>query len=103
MPWIPRPGAPPWVHERATMSLVCRRCTRLNPPDALYCYYDGLALNTEAVGGERIPAGKLPFLSPFVFPSGRSCHNFDELTAAAHELWAEGRELLKDGSFASFL
>src|SRR3954471_701400 len=99
------------------MGLVCRRCSRPNPPDALYCYYDGLALGN-GISTETAPvdASNLPFLSPFVFPSGRAstlpslspfvsppappCRNFNELVAAGHELWAEARELLRDGSLA---
>src|SRR6266540_2722801 len=85
------------------MSQVCRNCSRPNPPDALYCYYDGFSLGSEIAVTRPLASGTQPFLSPFVFPSGRKCRNFDELVRSAFELWEEARELLKDGSFAGFL
>src|SRR5262249_20794808 len=47
--------------------------------------------------------GTMSFPTPFIFPSGRTCRNFDQLVRAAFELWEEARELLKNGSLANFL
>jgi len=86
------------------MSQVCRNCSRPNPPDAVYCYYDGFALGGRDIHRTLpLQPGTQSFVTPFVFPSGRSCRNFDELVRAAFELWEEARELLKDGSLANFL
>src|SRR5262249_4041880 len=43
------------------------------------------------------------FHSPFVFPSGRSCKNFDELVCACEDEWAAARDMLKQGFFVGFL
>src|SRR5947209_2976323 len=100
----PQAAPPPAPCERATMSQVCRNCSRPNPPDALYCYYDGFALGGRDISlTQPLQPGTQSFVTPFVFPSGRSCRNFDELVRAAFELWEEARELLKDGSLANFL
>src|SRR5262249_6862413 len=47
-------------------------------------------------------AGTAPFLSPFVFPSGRQCRNFDELALACQSDWSDARGLLKQGFFERF-
>ena len=31
-----------------TMPLVCRNCKRVNPAEALYCYWDGAVLDGQA-------------------------------------------------------
>jgi hypothetical protein len=81
---------------------VCSRCGHVNPPQALYCHFDGLALGN---GGTRGPldSGSSLFASPLVFPSGRSCHNFDELVLAAEDHWGEALQLLRQGFLAGFL
>src|SRR4029077_12427922 len=43
-----------------------------------------------------------PFGSPFVFPDGRSCRNFDELALACQEEWSTACGLLKEGFLESF-
>lgn len=85
------------------MTLVCRNCQRVNPQDALYCYFDGRALVNGAVSHGPVSSGTQPFMAPFVFPSGRPCRNFDEMVIAAQELWPEAQELLREGYFAVFL
>ena len=85
------------------MSLVCRTCTRVNPPEALFCYHDGAALVGGVGQGGPIAVGAQPFLSPFVFPSGRSCGNFDELVLACEAEWEAAQELLYQGYLESFL
>src|SRR5947209_8304011 len=93
-----RPGH---LRRNLLMSLVCRACSRTNPADACYCYYDGVALTAAAE-----PAGAVatrPFLAPFVFPSGRSCRNFDELVLACEAEWPEASKLLVRGQIEAFL
>jgi hypothetical protein len=87
------------------MSQVCRNCSRPNPPDAIYCYYDGFALGGRDISQTMpLQPGTQSFVSPFVFPkSSAACRNFDELVRTAFERWEEARELLKDGSLANFL
>jgi hypothetical protein len=85
------------------MLLTCPRCSRLNPTEALFCYHDGAALGDPSRRHAVTDPGKARFPVPFVFPSGKACHSFDELTLAIHERWKEARELLQHGVFASFL
>ncbi len=70
------------------MVQVCSRCQRANPPQAVYCHFDGLALTA---------GGGLPMLLPreFPFPSGRLCRSIDELTQACHLEWPEARAMLE--------
>src|SRR5262249_41873353 len=84
------------------MSYVCRTCSRVNPPEALFCYYDGVALASHHQGGP-VAAGAKPFPTPFVFPSGRRCNNFDELVRACDDEWGAAQDLLGQGFFESFL
>jgi hypothetical protein len=84
------------------MSYVCRTCSRVNPPEALFCYFDGVALASHYQGGP-VAAGAKPFPTPFVFPSGRQCNNFDELVRACDDEWGAAQELLGKGFFESFL
>jgi hypothetical protein len=84
------------------MTLVCRNCSRINPPDASYCYWDGAALDGREHVRGPIAIGVQPFHSPFVFPSGRPCRNFDELLLACYDEWNEARELLREGYLESF-
>src|SRR5205085_3152490 len=83
------------------MPQTCPKCRRANPADALYCYEDGFALGGRT-GGPLDP-GAQPFPHPFVFPSGRSCRNFNELALACFQEWGLGVELLKHGDLANFL
>jgi hypothetical protein len=80
---------------------ICRRCSRVNPPEALYCHYDGTSL--DAAHAMPLAVGVRPFAHPFVFPSGRSCRNFDELVLACEEYWEEAKELLYRGFLPGFL
>jgi hypothetical protein len=84
------------------MAHVCRTCSRVNPLEALFCYYDGVALDRHHLGGP-IAVGAKPFPTPFVFPSGRECHNFDDLARACDADWNGARELLQQGYLESFL
>lgn len=80
----------------------CPRCSRVNPPEARYCHYDGLAL----CGNPALPTldpARARFHSPLVFPSGRVCHTFDELVLAMDGDWPAARDLLREGVLAGFL
>jgi hypothetical protein len=85
------------------MPHTCRTCSRINPADALYCYHDGTALDGHGRPSGPMQAGAQPFRNPFVFPSGVSCHNFDELALACQREWSAAREMLQQGYLERFL
>src|SRR5437868_3411476 len=82
------------------MPLTCPRCTRTNPADALFCYWDGGPLGA---GLGLTGPGRNRFPMPFVFPSGRASHTFDELVFACYDDWQAALGLLRHGVLASFL
>src|SRR3954468_13004821 len=82
------------------MSLVCAQCSRANPKEAVYCYYDGASLAGRT--GGPVNAGAAPFPSQFVFPSGQACRNFDQLGLTCQQNWAAAVDLLKKGFLGSF-
>ncbi len=84
------------------MSFTCRTCRRMNPPEAQYCYFDGVALDAAHVRGP-VAAGALPFPTPFVLPSGRSCGSFDQLVLACDADWDDARSVLQKGFLEGFL
>ena len=84
------------------MSMICGKCRRANPPEATFCYYDGVLLNSQARNGP-VAGRQLAFPHPFIFPCGRQCRTFDELVLACQEEWAEARSLLEQGYLESFL
>src|SRR5262245_62429410 len=84
------------------MSHTCVKCQRVNPDEAIYCYYDGMLLNGHGRAAGPVAIGSQPFPSAFIFPSGRSCRSFDELAVAIQENWAEARNLLKQGFLNTF-
>ena len=79
----------------------CRACQRVNPPEALYCYHDGVPL--DSAGRGPLAAGSEPFFAPFVFPGGRSCRSFDELVLACEDDWEGAKSVLRKGYLGSFL
>ena len=81
-------------------SVVCPRCRRANPNEAVFCHFDGAELRSDA-GPPRSSSNHLPH--PFVFPSGKACRTYDELSKACQEQWDESRTLLQNGVFAQFL
>jgi hypothetical protein len=85
-----------------TMTVACRVCSRVNPAEARYCYHDGVALDGHTGQRGPIAVGSQPFLSPFVFPSGRACRCFDELVLACDADWNEARDLLRQGYLEGF-
>src|SRR5207237_596070 len=66
-----------------------------------YCYNDGAALAGRA-GGGPIHAGSASFPTPFVFPNGQACRNFDQLAMTCQQSWPAALDLLKQGFLASF-
>ena len=85
------------------MAQTCSKCSRANPADAVYCYYDGFVLAGHSRNGGPVAVGVQMFASPFVFPTGRTCRNFNELALACVEEWDSARELLKQGYLETFL
>src|SRR5262245_42486936 len=83
------------------MPLPCPTCSRANPAEAVYCYYDGRALTQGSEAGP-LSIGTLPFAMPFCFSDGHSCANFNQLALACDERWNEARGLLTEGIWASF-
>jgi predicted secreted protein len=86
----------------AIMVQTCSRCSRANPPGAVYCYNDGTSLGGSGGPGGPVAIGSRPFPSPFVFPTGRSCRSFDELARACCDEWTTARDLLQQGYLGSF-
>ncbi|MBV9125244.1 MAG: hypothetical protein JO112_17955 [Planctomycetes bacterium] len=88
------------------MTQICRKCSRPNPEEASYCYYDGQVLGgpgARGVNGGPVNTGTQPFPTPFVFPTGEVCRNFDELAMACQEKWKPAVELLRQGFLETFL
>jgi hypothetical protein len=80
--------------------LLCPRCQRANPSDAIYCWFDGVVLNQAAAPGALSPS-QLPL--EFVFPSGRRCRTYDDLVEGCHADWEDARDLLHKGDFGRYL
>jgi hypothetical protein len=86
------------------MAHTCSKCSRVNPAEAVYCYYDGIALNGHAgSGGGPVAIGQKAFSSPFTLPSGKQCQNFDQLALGCQEDWKAAVDVLKQGYLEKFL
>src|ERR1700676_3152037 len=85
------------------MAQTCTKCSRANPADAVYCYYDGLVLGGHSRNGGPVAVGAQSFASPFVFPTGKTCRTFNELALACQDDWAAARDLLQQGYLETFL
>src|SRR5580693_6638809 len=85
------------------MPLTCPKCRRVNPAEATYCFYDGMVLTNGQVSGGRLNPATVAFPMPFVFPSGQSCHNFDQLALACLNNWSTARDLVRQGMLKTFL
>ncbi len=85
------------------MTQRCRTCSRVNPDEARFCHHDGTPLAARPENIRPLAAGLQPFLSPFVFPSGRMCRTFAELVLACEDDWDSARDLLRQGYLESFL
>jgi len=55
------------------------------------------------VGGGPQDPGKLGFPTPFVFPSGTMCRNFDEFCLGVQQNWPTAVDLLQKGHIERFL
>jgi hypothetical protein len=77
--------------------LACPHCKKVNPDDAVFCFFDGMMLKGQG-------AGKAPgsLAQEFVFPSGRQCKSYDELVAGCQEEWLAARDMLKQGVFQKY-
>jgi hypothetical protein len=85
------------------MVQTCSKCSRANPGDAVYCYFDGFVLGGHSRnGGGPLAVGAQAFAHPFVFPGGRQCRSFDELAIACQDNWSAARDLLKQGYLENF-
>ncbi|MBX9680018.1 MAG: hypothetical protein K2X38_14750 [Gemmataceae bacterium] len=82
------------------MPQVCGQCSRVNPQDAVYCYFDGISLAGR--GGGPLQAGSQLFPTPFVFPNGASSRSFDQLALTCQQHWPQAVDLLKQGYLGSF-
>ncbi len=83
------------------MSIRCPTCSRANPANATYCYYDGRGLNEAARNGP-LGLGTLPFPLPFSFSDGHGCANYNQLVLACDRRWSEARRYLVNGTWKSF-
>src|SRR4051794_1048144 len=81
------------------MTLTCSKCSRANPPEAAYCYYDGNVLAGGARGAATAAQG---FSTPFHSPSGKVCRSYDELALACQAEWKAARDLLQQGFLETF-
>jgi hypothetical protein len=84
------------------MVQTCSKCSRANPSDAVYCYFDGFVLGGQSRNGGPVAIGAQAFAHPFVFPGGRQCRSFDELALACQDQWAAARDLLRQGYLEQF-
>ncbi len=83
------------------MASPCPACSKLNPADACYCYYDGRPLAKDRQAGP-LHVGAMPFPIPFCFADGQACANFNQLALACDERWDEARGLLAAGYWPTF-
>jgi hypothetical protein len=84
------------------MAQACAHCSRANPDEAVYCFFDGNLLHGHRAAA-RMPTGSQPFASEFVFPDGQACRNFDQLALACQQRWAVSCDLLQQGILERFL
>lgn len=81
------------------MNRHCRECKRLNPSEAVYCFYDGVPL---AGASGRTDFRTWAFPNPFVFPSGQECANFLQLATACRRWPEQTLDILGQGFFEAF-
>lgn len=88
------------------MPQICRQCSRANPAEATYCYFDGVLLHRApdgVVAAGSINFGARAFSTPFVFPSGKICRSFNELVQVCSRAPAEALDVLRQGYLENFL
>jgi hypothetical protein len=83
------------------MPSPCPVCSKINPAEANYCYYDGRPLSTARQQGP-LQVGSLPFPTAFYFSDGQACANFNQLALACDNRWEEARSLLAEGIWPAF-
>jgi len=85
----------------AVMAKICERCSRRQPSQAAYCYFDGTALaGTDQARHQE--AGCIEFPRPFVHFEGEACRNFNQFVMACQAQWDRARELLVAGTLRDF-
>jgi hypothetical protein len=84
------------------MAQTCSRCFAANPDEAVFCYRDGALLQNRVPGPDTDIGGRAPFPTPFMFPSGQVCRNFDQLVLACQADWNAGIQVLGSGQLARF-
>lgn len=84
------------------MIAQCPSCSRANPPQALFCYYDGALMPGRHAQG-RLQAGTAPFPMPFVFADGTQCTNFNQVALACQKNWSAARDALREGHWTQFM
>jgi hypothetical protein len=84
------------------MPKTCPHCSATNPSEAAYCFRDGNPLDRPGTNGTPRAPGAQHFLTPFVFPTGQVCHDFDQLALACQQQWAAAVTLLRDGQLERF-
>src|SRR5579871_6702776 len=85
------------------MVQICRKCSRPNPDEAAYCYFDGRPFAAAVVRNGSVDVGAQRFVTPFVFPAGKQCRCFDELVTYSWQHWAQARDALHKGLLEPFL
>jgi hypothetical protein len=75
------------------MSAVCFRCSRPGPPEANFCWFDGVPLPGKLAAQPVAES----FPEPLAFPTGETCRTFDELALACCRSWDEALGLLAKG------
>ena len=83
------------------MHTQCPTCSKINPANAAYCYYDGRALIQAGLKGP-LKLGTRPFSMAFSFPDGQGCANFNQLVLGCDQRWNEARSFLLNGTWESF-
>ncbi len=85
------------------MPTRCPTCSRINPPNAAYCFYDGRTLDAAGQPGPGpVGLGTRPFPLPFSFSDGQGCANYNQLVLACDRRWNEARTNLLNGTWESF-
>jgi hypothetical protein len=83
------------------MPQLCGLCSRANPPEAVYCYFDGCELSSNH--GDILSTALLPFPQPLQFPSGQTCLNFEQLIRCCVADWPAAVRMLQQGQLELFL
>ncbi|MBY0526689.1 MAG: hypothetical protein K2R98_25050 [Gemmataceae bacterium] len=81
-------------------SHTCPNCARINPSQATFCYFDGVALQAQRA---PVSVGLQSFSKPFTFASGKACQNFDQLALGCQTHWAAATDALVQGYLEKFL